>query len=400
MDYDLISIFIFYSILLIIFLVYRKRFTIQSKIFVMYKTKLGLKLMDKFAKLYPRLNNFLAYSGIFVGFGGMLFVFSFLIIETFKYIVTPGTPPPLTPILPSIEVPGLPPLSFWHWIISIFLVAVIHEFSHGLVARLYNVKIKSSGFAFLGPLLAAFVEPDEKNIKKIKTRKQLAIFAAGPFSNIIMAAIIFLCLIFIVNPIQSQVLDVNGIVVQELTPNYALIESGIEVPFILYQIDGMNIFEDTNFEDAVLSWQPGDKINLVTDQGEFTVEARQSLEDPSRAVIGMNNFRFNYEVDEKYNFLGNLPLIFPWISLLVLWIFLISLGVGLFNLLPLGPVDGGRMLYSLLLKLTHNELLTRKIWSAVSWFCLFLIIINLLPWLEKLINFLIGIIILVISLML
>ena len=56
---------------------------------------------------------------------------------------------------------------FFYWIISIFVIAVVHEFSHGLIARANNIKVKSSGFAFLALLVpiipAAFVEPDEKH---------------------------------------------------------------------------------------------------------------------------------------------------------------------------------------------------------------------------------------------
>jgi len=42
---------------------------------------------------------------------------------------------------------------FFYWIISIFIIAVVHEFSHGIVARAHNIKIKSSGFAFLSIII-------------------------------------------------------------------------------------------------------------------------------------------------------------------------------------------------------------------------------------------------------
>ncbi|MFH1456262.1 MAG: site-2 protease family protein [archaeon] len=364
----------------------------------MYKAKWGLKLMDKYAKLWPNLSKLFAFIGVIVGFGGMLFVFCFLIIETWKFIITPGAEAALKLIIPTVQIPGLPPLSFWHWIISIFLVAVVHEFSHGVVARLYRVKIRSSGFAFLGPLLAAFVEPDEKGIQQLKKRKQLAIFAAGPFSNIVMAGIFLFLLFYVTTPLQGTMLDVNGIQVNELMENYSLIETGIETPFVLYKMNGLPIYEENNFEDVILFLKDGDVITLGTDKGEYEVTAIQSPDDPNRALVGMKDFRLSYAVKDDVSYLGSLPLAWPWINLLILWIFLISLGVGLFNLLPLGPIDGGRMFYTLLLGITHNELHTRRIWTMVSWFCLLLIVINLLPLLNKLLIFLLQAVTILISL--
>ncbi len=63
---------------------------------------------------------------------------------------------------------------------------VVHEFSHGVVARAHDINVKSSGLAFFGPILGAFVEPDDKELKSKPYKSQLSLFAAGPFSNIIL----------------------------------------------------------------------------------------------------------------------------------------------------------------------------------------------------------------------
>ena len=47
-------------------------------------------------------------------------------------------------LLPGVKViPGLPTMSFWHWIVAIFILATVHETCHGIFARLNNVKLKS-----------------------------------------------------------------------------------------------------------------------------------------------------------------------------------------------------------------------------------------------------------------
>ena len=103
--------------------------------------------------------------------------------------------PPLMPIFPYFSdifnVSWLPSFYFTYWIIAIAIVAIVHEASHGILARSYNVKIKSTGFGILGPFLAFFVEQDDKQMKKAKIFPQLSILAAGVFANILFGIIFF-----------------------------------------------------------------------------------------------------------------------------------------------------------------------------------------------------------------
>jgi len=63
---------------------------------------------------------------------------------------------------------------------------------------------------------------------------------------------------------------------------------------------------------------------------------------------------------------------------------LLSLGIGLFNLLPLPIVDGGRMAQVFLHKLKGDTLGERR-YRQVGLFFLVLLVLNLaLPWLMKL----------------
>ena len=91
---------------------------------------------------------------------------------------------------------------------------MVHEFSHGVVARAHNVEVKSSGFAVLGIVLpiipAAFVEPNEDKLKKEDAIVQYSIFAAGPVSNIFLAIIFFLVMISVFNPIEARLMEPIG----------------------------------------------------------------------------------------------------------------------------------------------------------------------------------------------
>lgn len=99
--------------------------------------------------------------------------------------------PPITPLIPYIDkvVPSLPPFYFTFWIVILAVIAISHEFSHGIFMRRYDIKLKSTGFGFFPfflPLFpAAFVEQDEKSMVKAKNFEQRASLAAGTFANVI-----------------------------------------------------------------------------------------------------------------------------------------------------------------------------------------------------------------------
>lgn len=388
MNWDLISLGIFYGFILLIYALYKNKFEVQGKIFIMYKSKLGINLMGRIAKKFPRLLNYISYLSVLIGFLGMGFIFYFLVKETLKYIAVPGTAPPLSPVLPGIDIPGAPALSFWHWVIALFVVAVVHEFSHGIYARLYNIKVKSSGFAFLGPLLAAFVEPDDKQMAEKSKFKQLAVLSAGPFSNLVSGIIFMLILSFALSPAISYAFQPQGLIVTAFVENYPMSKTGIELPFVITGVNSISTSDIDEFADATAKFKPGDTATILTDKGEYSVKLAANPDSPEKGFFGVTGFKQKYDVRDSLSFLGKIPFALLWINLLFVWLFIISLGVGLFNLLPLGPIDGGKMFLIGATALLKNEEKAKKVFIAVSYLLLSLIFINLLPWLIKLFAFL------------
>jgi len=382
-NWDLLSLAFFFLLLLFVYYLYKNRFETQG-LFVMYKTQIGIRLMDTMAKKAPRLWKFLSVFGVFVGFLGMAFLLYFLSKETLKLLFVPGTEPALAPVLPGIAIAGAPALSFWHWILAIFVAAVIHEFAHGLIARLHKVPIKSSGFAFFGPLLAAFVEPDEKVLEKKSMMQQLSVFAAGPFSNLLLGAFVLVLLLFVVTPALGMIYQGDGIIVHQVMDAYPMNASGIAVPFTILAVNGEETLRTEQFVSVISIIKPGDEVLFETDKGEYTVVPVAHPDNASAAFFGVAGLEQKIVLKENYSSLEFLSGFFDWGKLLILWVFLISIGVGLFNLLPLGPVDGGRMFYGLVLGLTKKEAFAKKALVAASVFCLALIVINMIPWLNKL----------------
>ena len=387
-------LFAFGLVLLGVMFLNKKNVKVEKILFpfvymVLYRTKIGLMLMDRLAKKYSRIVNGFAFLSIIFGFAGMAAILILLVNGTYGFLFA-GAPPPVAPLFPGVKtVPGLPELSFFHWIIAIFILAGVHEFSHGLIARRYDIKVKSSGFAvfsFLLPVIpAAFVEPDEKELARKKNREQLGVLAAGSFSNLITAGIFLLLFAFIMAPIASSITVSEGVIIRSINENSPASEAGIGIN---EKIIGFNNIDVNNIEEfiALLSEvKPGDALLIKTDKKIYELNAGEKNE---KGYIGLSFSPEKQFIDEKYGGYGRF---ISWISLLSFWIFAANLGVGLFNLLPMGPLDGGKMFYLLCLSMFKKENLAKKIWIIVSLFCLLLIVISLAPFFGKLAAFVFGV---------
>jgi membrane-associated protease RseP (regulator of RpoE activity) len=163
-----------------------------------------MKLIDRVGKKYKKTLGFLSYIMIGIGYilmGSMLYLFGKIIYIYIAYpaVVRAIKIPPITPLLPylpqAFKLDFLPPFYFTYWIIILAVIAITHEFMHGIFMRRYDIKINSTGFGFFPfffPIfLAAFVEQDEKSMNKSTPFKQMAVLAAGTFANVLTAIFFF-----------------------------------------------------------------------------------------------------------------------------------------------------------------------------------------------------------------
>lgn len=200
--YDL-TFLVLFSVFIFIFLHKRRKNLKREGITYLYRTKLGIKFIDYVAKKYPKTLGFMRYIVVIFGYSAM-FGMLYLLWKTIEiFVLRPDIiqaikiPPlaPLIPYLPQIfKAEYLPMFYFTYWIIVLAVVAIVHEFSHGIFSRYAGIKIKSTGFAFIGPFLGAFVEPDEKQMEKKSKFNQLAMLASGTFANAVFTIVFFIIL--------------------------------------------------------------------------------------------------------------------------------------------------------------------------------------------------------------
>ena len=269
MFWDLTLLAVFVVAFSVFLFVKRKKIKKEGLLFL-YHTKWGVKFIDRFGKKHKKTLKVLSYISVFVGYILMIIVIylfvEILIVYIFQSNVVRALKiPPITPLIPYLpqifNLNFLPPFYFSYWIIILAIVAITHEFFHGIFARIANVKTKTTGFGFFPfffPVFpAAFVSIDEKSMEKKKNFEQMAILSAGTFANIITAilGIILMALFFSVS------FSPSGVVYNDYAYGFVNVSS----------INSVNGVQVQNISYAVLSnlTKPGTQNKIVAGNETF-----------------------------------------------------------------------------------------------------------------------------------
>lgn len=379
MDFSLFFIILFYLSIILVVYFNRDRFTIVAKIIALYRTHAGLSSMSWLAKKMPRAIKAAGYFGIIIGILGMFYI-SYVIVEGFvNLLINPNAPAVITPVIPGIKIPGAPLfVPFWYGIISIFIVAAIHEFSHGVVSAAHKIKVKNSGIVFFGPIIGAFVEPDEDELKRAPLKTQLSVFCAGPFSNIVTGAIALLMLAYVLVPFAVSIVQPDGIYIQEVVSGYPADNAGIKPGTILRYINGEEVRYDSNFTDYAQKQKAGAEFVLSDGKNDYKIKTVPNPDNETLSYIGLThsqNILFKKSITK---YIGSYaPWVFFYFIDFLKWFFILGVGIGLANLLPLGPADGGRIVQLSLFTFFENKR-AAKVWQAVTLTFIFLLVFNLL----------------------
>lgn len=372
---------VYIGIILLIYL-NRKKFEFQGKVIALYRTKIGLKFMDSIATKYPKAVRGLGYAGVYFGYIVMILITGYVLFGLYQLIFVPEAPAVLQPILPGIQLPGSDfKLPLFEGIVSLFIVVVIHEFSHGVVSRAHKIPVHNSGFVMFGPIPGAFVEPDEKKLTKAKDLKKLSVFAAGPWSNFITAFIVFLLIAHVFGPIDERISQPKGIIFSEFTPGSpGEISLDTDVTYIKFNGENMTTYahfaelyyntEMENFYEVFNNLSAKNRLELYNYRVGDVVTFSTADKDYKLTLGSWPASKNGTQLRKGEPYIGTVSeyvltdyenrgkwwmQVWRWVFGVVYntsikdlsviqWIFILSLGLGAANLLPLGPVDGGRML--------------------------------------------------------
>ncbi len=361
----------FYVLAILLLYLFRKKFEFQG-IVALFKTQFGVKFMTDLGKKHPKFWNVVGTIGIVIGYIGMAFITAYLVWGLYALVFVPDAPPALSPVIPGVKIPGVPfAFPLWYTLIALFFAIIVHEAMHGILASAYKIPIKSSGFAFLGPIPGAFVEPDEKTMAKRSRKEQLAILAGGPFANVVLA-IIALALTFTLSIAAGTMIDNTGVAYTSIDDGTAAAAAGLPAVGTITAVDGVPVLDTTTLLSLLGEKKPGDALTVTAENTDYAVTLAASPTDADKAYLGVRDVS---NATTRKDWAPNaLYLATTIVMMTIFWTYVISLGIGIANLLPIGPIDGGRMM---LLTLEHffEKERAKAIWGRGSMMLLFVVVI-------------------------
>ncbi len=352
---------------------------------IMWRTKRGLKFIDRVAKSHRRGWLTFGTMAAVVGTALMVFIFSMIILN----VVLALNQPTEAPAGVQLALPGIVPgLSVLAWLIAIGTLVVVHEFAHGFVLRAQNLETKSVGGLLLLAIPGAFVEPNEKQLKKAPILKRLRVFGAGSFANVLFA---FLCLGILLLLVSPK----SGIYVYSIAENYPA-ENVFEPGMHIIAIDNVLMESYDDFHNFMDNTEPGQIVQISTDSKVENVKLAEDPDNENSGYLGVSTISA-YSRSKFINPMFSLgvmmaellgrpvlhPYVYdtfvPWeIVDIIKWIFVLNLGIGLFNLLPAVPLDGGYILQGIVERRTSKKT-AKRVAYAFSIIVLTLIIMNFVP---------------------
>lgn len=372
---------------------------------LMLRTTRGLGLLDKLATP-RRFWEIFATVGIPLTVVAMFFMLGVLLLGDFRILLTQPGPSALNAPQNVLLLPGVNQFIPLTWgLIGLVVTLVVHEFSHAILSRVADIKVKSLGLLVALVPIGAFAEPDESQLlgvdaepgTKTATREQrLRVFTAGIMANFVVA---FVALTLFFGPVLSSVSPVDGLGVIGVVSESPAEKAGIQPGMIVHQIDGTSIHSDSDFQAFMDTTHQGQVVTIqATDHGTQRLFVATLDKNPNqdKGLLGIRG-----SPEQTLSFLKGLPaelttflgwavllglpiLIFSgftgdlvgfyqpvgwaaplgvsffWIANALLWIGWINFYVGLFNCLPAGPLDGGQIFKELFKSLTEKVLKDNK----------------------------------------
>jgi len=377
---------------------------------LMWRTKRGLKTMACVARKLKR--GWIVFGTIAGAVGLALMVLMFVTFAQNAWLTLqhPGGGAPGA----MIVLPGLVPgLSLLLWLVVIASVLIVHEFAHGFVALAQGLKTKSMGLLLFTIIPGGFVELDEKKFEKASTGKRLRVLGAGSFSNIIFSIICLAVVLVALAPKPG--VYITSVV--ENAPSEDILSPGMHLTGLVPPGNSEVRVENlAGFHEIMENIKPEENLGVITDEGIFFIITGKYPGNENRGYLGVYTYSaaaaaelvgvdqnlFGVKIASPRAFfmdpaLTSTLMIFcefrgyplfhpycydahlPWqLIQLLKWMFFLNFGIGLFNLLPMAPLDGGGMVKAVSEKYTSKRN-ARRITNVLSAAVLVLLIVNLLP---------------------
>ena len=362
---------------------------VWGRSFLMWRTDWGKDFIEKISKyklFWRKVGDVWVVTVFFI----MIFMFFLLLWQaTLAWQI-----PKSASVSPKmmIGLPGLNPvIPLWYGILALVIAMVVHEFSHGILSRVANVKVKALGLLMFFFPVGAFVEPDEEEMKSMKKWERMRLYAAGPGSNMVIA--IIFSFLFSSVMVASLEPSSDGVLSANVVLDYGGEEAGLEPWMLITEVNDQIVSNSEDFSNVMNETYAGQVVNVsvlnkgnpetyqvtLSDKGSYYLKyypdayetwmsgkgfmgiavvnpevIADSLSNPGSS--GGNMLQYITLPFQKLQpfpdhftalfaptgILGVIPDSTFWIlANSFYWIFWLNLMVGLTNALPAVPLDGG-----------------------------------------------------------
>ncbi|MGC8936486.1 MAG: site-2 protease family protein [Candidatus Methanomethylicaceae archaeon] len=312
--------------------------------------------------------------GIAISIGGSIYITYILARNLFFLFFKVEEASPVSLLIPGLTLsPTFNTLFFFG--LSIVVILVSHEFSHGVAARAEGIKIKSTGLLLLAIIPGAFVEPDEEDLKKAKKSSQARVYAAGSTANILIALVALSLLTngtLVISPLYDA--TPSGVQITEVVPGSPA-EGVLKIWDAIVSINGSFIKNTGDLERILKEIPPNSlvPITIIRDGKSFVIDFKLGQSPTSNsAYIGIYTYPY---YKPKYDFV---PAFLPFYILGSLsWIYILSLNVGLINMMPVTALDGDKLAELMINFLFKKKGLSDKTSQILRWTCLMILVLNI-----------------------
>lgn len=336
------------------------------------RTRKGIDTIDRIAKRFPRFWKLYASIGVVTGILSIFGSFGSIVYTLGQSAVTRSVENGPSLVLPGAVSqnqfnPGVSLIPVEYWIAGVAVTVIVHELSHAIIARLEGFDIKSIGYGFLAVIPIGFVEPEgDRSLENGLTeagwtggdwKSRIKVLCAGSFANYLAAGLFMLLAFgFTAGVTATTSTGYIGISVYEnqsvsyqAQESYPAAEAGL-TNGTLYSVNGQEINSLEDLRAVSENIQPGDQVRINTSEGVTTVEAvEQKL---TRVKEGLADYRAGLS----------------WFLNLLYTVAFLNFAIGLFNMLPILPLDGGLTLQTLVEKyLGENKVEYVGMFSLVMW---------------------------------
>ena len=231
---------------------------VWGRSFLMWRTDWGKGFIEKISQNKPFWRK-VGDVWVVTVFVIMILMFSLLLWQATLAWQIPKT----SAVSPKmmIGLPGVNPvIPLWYGILALVIAMVVHEFSHGILSRVADVKVKALGLLLFIFPVGAFVEPDEEEMKSMKKWERMRLYAAGPGSNMVIALIF--SILFSSVMVASLEPAEDGLLLYSVSADYGGAEAGLEPWMLLTSIDDEEINNIDDWQAIMNNTYAGQSVNV------------------------------------------------------------------------------------------------------------------------------------------